>query len=37
VTGIPTLIVFKNGAEAERFVGVQSAEVLKDRLAKHTA
>lgn len=37
VTGIPTLIVFKNGAEAERFVGVQSAEILKDRLAKHTA
>jgi thioredoxin 1 len=37
VTGIPTLIVFKNGAEVERFVGVQPAEVLKDRLALHMA
>jgi thioredoxin 1 len=29
ITGIPTSILFKDGAEAQRFVGVQSEEVLK--------
>ena len=28
VSGIPTLILFKDGAEADRFVGVQSQETL---------
>ena len=37
VSGIPTLIVFKNGKEVERLVGVQAAEVLTQHLAKHTA
>jgi thioredoxin 1 len=37
VSGIPTLIIFKNGAEVERFVGVQPAEVLQAQLARHTA
>jgi thioredoxin 1 len=28
ITSIPTLIIFKNGGELRRFVGLQSAEVL---------
>jgi thioredoxin 1 len=28
ITGIPTLILFKDGREAKRFIGVQSAETL---------
>ncbi len=35
VMSIPTLIVFKNGKEVERFVGVQEKEVLEKVLAKH--
>lgn len=32
VTGIPTLIIFKNGQIVDRFVGVQSKERLRDAL-----
>ena len=32
VTSIPTLIVFKNGQEVKRMVGVTSKEELKDAL-----
>ena len=32
VMSIPTLIVFKDGAEAERFVGVQSEEKLLEAM-----
>lgn len=32
IRGIPTLILFKNGKEIERFVGVKSKTVLKSRL-----
>jgi thioredoxin 1 len=28
IASIPTLIVFKNGKEVERFIGLQNAEVL---------
>ena len=36
IQGIPTLLVFKNGALVERFVGVQPKEVLAARLASLT-
>ena len=29
ITGIPTSILFNGGAEAQRFVGVQSEDVLR--------
>jgi thioredoxin 1 len=32
IRGIPTLILFKNGKEIERFVGVKSKTALKSRL-----
>lgn len=32
VMNIPTLIIFKDGKEAERMVGVQSKEVISGRL-----
>ncbi|HHP7234898.1 MAG TPA: thioredoxin family protein [Desulfobacterales bacterium] len=32
VTSIPTLILFKDGRELRRFVGLQSAEVLADAI-----
>lgn len=32
VVSIPTLIIFKNGQEAQRMVGVTSKEELKDAL-----
>ena len=32
VVSIPTLLVFKNGQEVKRFVGVTSKEELKDAL-----
>ena len=32
VMSIPTLIVFKDGAEAQRFVGVQSEEKLMEAM-----
>ena len=36
VQSIPTLLVFKNGALVERFVGVQPKEILAARLASLT-
>ncbi|HOE04202.1 MAG TPA: thioredoxin [Bacteroidales bacterium] len=35
VTGIPCLIVFRNGKEVERFVGFQQKDVLMQKLAKY--
>ena len=35
VSGIPTLILFKDGAPAERLVGLQTADVLRGILNKH--
>jgi thioredoxin 1 len=32
IVSIPTLILFKEGKEIERFVGVQPEEVLKEKL-----
>ncbi len=32
IRGIPTLILFKNGKEVDRFVGVKSKSALKSRL-----
>ena len=32
VSGIPTLIIFKDGEEAERLVGLQSQDVLTEKL-----
>ncbi|MBW1820853.1 MAG: thiol reductase thioredoxin [Deltaproteobacteria bacterium] len=34
ITSIPTLIIYKNGVEIERFVGLQSVEVLSDAIDK---
>jgi len=34
ITSIPTLIIFKNGRELQRFVGLQPAEVLSKAIAK---
>jgi len=34
ITSIPTLIIFKNGRELERFVGLQPAEVLSKAIAE---
>jgi len=33
ISSIPTLIIFKNGQEAERLVGVQPENVLKAKLS----
>jgi len=35
IRGIPTLIIFKNGKEIQRFVGLQSEDTLSDVLKKH--
>jgi thioredoxin 1 len=35
IRGIPTLILFKNGAEAERIVGYRTKEALVDALLPH--
>ncbi|MBU0579687.1 MAG: thioredoxin [Candidatus Margulisbacteria bacterium] len=35
ITGIPCLILFKNGKEADRFVGVQPAAILAENIEKH--
>jgi thioredoxin 1 len=35
VRGIPTLILFKNGREINRFVGVKSKEFLLDQIQKY--
>ena len=32
ITGIPTSILFKDGAEVQRFVGVQSEEALRSAI-----
>ena len=37
VSGIPTLILFKDGEVAERLVGLQTGEALKAVLDKHLA
>lgn len=37
VTGIPTLIIFKNGEIVDRFVGVQSKDRLRDALSQAIA
>ena len=37
ITSIPTLIIYKNGEEIERFIGLQSAEVLSDAIEKALA
>ena len=37
ITSIPTLIIYKNGEENERFIGLQSAEVLSDAIDKALA
>jgi thioredoxin 1 len=37
ITSIPTLIIYKNGAEIERFIGLQNAEVLSDAIDKALA
>ena len=35
IQSIPTLILFKNGKEIERFVGLQAADTLNKALEKH--
>jgi len=35
ISGIPCLILYKNGKEIDRFVGVQPAQVLEKNLNKH--
>ena len=32
VMGVPTVVILKNGEIKERFVGVQSKEVIKDKI-----
>ena len=34
ITSIPTLIVFRNGNEVQRFIGIQSEEILTKTLEK---
>jgi thioredoxin 1 len=34
ISSIPTLILFRNGEEIERFVGVQPENVLKDKISQ---
>jgi len=34
ITSIPTLIIFKNGRELQRFFGLQRAEVLSRAIAE---
>jgi thioredoxin len=34
ITSIPTLIIYKNGKEIERFIGLQNAKVLSDAIDK---
>jgi thioredoxin 1 len=35
VRSIPTLILFKNGKEVERFVGIKQKGFLVDQIRKH--
>lgn len=37
IKGIPTLILFKNGAEEERVVGATSKEAISRMIEKHVA
>ena len=37
VMSIPTYIILKDGQEVERFVGVTSKEVIKNKLSRHTS
>ena len=37
ITSIPTLIIYKNGVEFERFIGLQNTEVLSDAINKALA
>ena len=34
IASIPTLIVFKDGKEVERFIGLQNTEVLSNAIEK---
>ena len=34
ITSIPTLIIYKNGVEIKRFIGLQNAEALSDAIDK---
>lgn len=36
VMSIPTYLILKDGQEVERFVGVTSKEVIKNKLSRHT-
>ncbi len=36
IASIPTLILFKDGKEVERFVGVQPEETLRQNIKKHS-
>jgi len=37
ITSIPTLIIYKDGQEVERFIGLQNAEVLSNAIEKALA
>ncbi len=37
IRNIPTIIIFKNGKEVQRFIGVKPKNVLKKALLKHLA
>lgn len=37
VMSIPTYLILKDGQEVERFVGVTSKEVIKNKLSRHTS
>ena len=37
VMSIPTYLILKDGKEVERFVGVQSKEVIKHKLSQHSS
>ena len=37
VMSIPTYLILKDGIEVDRFVGVTSKEVIKNKLAKHAS
>ena len=37
ITSIPTLIIYKNGVEFKRFIGLQNTEVLSDAIDKALA
>ena len=37
VMSIPTFLILKDGEEVERFVGVTSKEVIKNKISKHSS